>query len=369
MLINTLFDLARVVHDSIDGLSAVSDVTNNSLLLGAFIDQIDFGRDLEAQLTFYVDCRATFCNLDLIKNKLISSVCNLAMKAFKYVKGKHSKKTSNFVKACLAYCYITIPSLVDVFRRLELLQQCAAVALINQHLPQTDSFMKAAISLLPELPSHFEFDGKKVHYEERLAEYLNNLLSFLVVVPGHPELGPFYIIQGLLNALAKFAWNPSTACQTKLLINMLVLLSTYAQKQFPYHLLGVESNDALYGGAAGYMNELTDMQTVVTAEILKLLSALGERPEVSGKLNQARCALDLVNHLASNMELHQPEIIEFMYKLLDLANRHKASFSRADATYMKVTVDFVCKGLDATMSTDLLLAQMAIPKFKALLLK
>ena len=34
------------------------------------------------------------------------------------------------------------------------------------------------------MPSHFEVDGKRVHYEERLAAYLQDLLSTLVVTPG-----------------------------------------------------------------------------------------------------------------------------------------------------------------------------------------
>jgi hypothetical protein len=360
VLINTLFDLARLIHDSVDGLAAVSDVHYASQLLGAFVEQIDFGRDLEQQLNFYVECRAAFPNLDAIKEKLIVNVSNLAMKAFQYVKGKHTKKTSNFVKACMAYAYITIPSLRDIYRRVELLALCAQVALKNQHLPQTDAFLKAAISLVPEVPAHFEEDGKKVHYEERLAEYLNHVLSFLVLAPGHPELGPFYILQGLMNALPKFAWNPSTIHQTRVLINCFVLLCTFAQKRFPYHLTGVQSNDELYGGAPGYMADLQDMFAVCIAEILKQLSVLGERTEVSAKSAQARCALDFTNHLVANMELKQ-DIVELLYYLVDLANRNKASFTKAEAAYMKSTVDFVCKQLDASITE---IAQLAIPKFK-----
>lgn len=48
-----------------------------------------------------------------------------------------------------------------------------------------------------------EEDGRQ---EARLTAYLLSLLSFLVLLPGHPELGPFYIVRGLINAIPRFAW-------------------------------------------------------------------------------------------------------------------------------------------------------------------
>ena len=42
--------------------------------------------------------------------------------------------------------------------------------------------------------------------EARLAAYLLSLLSFLVLLPGHPEHGPFYIVRGLINAIPRFPW-------------------------------------------------------------------------------------------------------------------------------------------------------------------
>jgi hypothetical protein len=112
-MINTLFDLGRTIHDSVDCLSPISEVAEISQLICNFIYNVDFGRNLEQQLNFYVECRSIFCNLDLVKDRLIVCVSGLAVRAYKIVKGKHTKKTSNFVKACLAYCHITIPSIID----------------------------------------------------------------------------------------------------------------------------------------------------------------------------------------------------------------------------------------------------------------
>lgn len=340
VLINTLFDLGRTIHDSVDCLSPVADIAYISSLLCHFMDKIDFGRDLEQQLNFYVECRAAFCNLDLIKDKLIMCVSGLAMKTFKYVKGKHSKKTSTFVKACLAYCHITIPSISDTYRKLELLLSCAQVALVNQCLPQTDTFLKAAISLIPDMPSHYEEDGKRFHYEDRLSTYLISLLATLVVVPGHPEHGPFYIVQGLINAMPKYSWQPWTGVQTRIYTNMLALLCTFAQKKFPYHINGVESNDDLYGGAATYMSELNESINVCVSEIFKQLTAFNERTEASSKVNQARSTLDLVNQIAGRMELNAG-VTEFLLKLIGLADRHRAMFTRTDVRYFSNTIEYV----------------------------
>lgn len=101
VLINNLFDLCRTVHESVDCLSSSSDIQNAASLLCAFIVKISFGKDLEQQLNFYCDCRAAFCNLDQVKDRLIICVADLAMRACHIMQGKHSKKTATFVKACL----------------------------------------------------------------------------------------------------------------------------------------------------------------------------------------------------------------------------------------------------------------------------
>ena len=113
------------------------------------------------QLNMFVECRAAFPNLDAVKDRLILAVANLAMKAHIFMKGRHTKKTSAFVKACLAYCHVTVPSISDIFRRLELLLHCAQVALLNQCLPQTDTFLKATISLIPDVPLTEEVEYKR----------------------------------------------------------------------------------------------------------------------------------------------------------------------------------------------------------------
>jgi hypothetical protein len=104
----------------------------------------------------------------------------------------------------------------------------------------------------------------------------------------------------------------------------------------------VQSNDELYGGAPQYMTELSEQINALIVEILQQLAALGERSEGSAtaKLNQAKSALDLVNQIAARMDI-TPGVAAFIVKLMDLANKQKSLFTRAEQRYMSNTIDYV----------------------------
>jgi hypothetical protein len=101
----------------------------------------------------------------------------------------------------------------------------------------------------------------------------------------------------------------------------------------------VQCNDELYGGAPNYMAELSETINLCVSELLKLLTALGDKPEASAKLNQARAALDLVNQIAASMDM-TGGVAAFALKLLELAAKQKALFVRQDQRYFANTVEF-----------------------------
>lgn len=198
---------------------------------------------------------------------------------------------------------------------------------------------QAAISLIPDVPAQEEIEGKRVHTEDRLASFLKSLLSTLVLAPGHPDHGPFYIVQGLLNAIPKYPWQAHTGVQTRVYIDMLALLCTYSQRTFPYHVALVESNDSLYGGAPGYMFELRQATRSCLQEILRQLTLLGGR-DAAGRTAQARVGLDLVNQLAVRA-VPSAALWSFCGQLMGLCGAAKGSFTRADALYMRNTCDML----------------------------
>ncbi len=350
ILIHTVFDIARTVHDAIDSLSPEGEQRHISSLICGFINKVECGQDLEQQLNIYVECRAAFSNLDPVKDRLIIAVAALAMKAHRFLKARHTKKTSAFVKACLAYCHITIPSIDDVFRRLHLLLFCGNVALLNQCLPQTDTFLKAAITLIPDVPPMEEFEYKRKHTEARLASFLKGFWSTLVVVPGHPDYGPFYLVQGLLNAIPRYPWQSHTGVLTSLYIHMLPLLCAYTQRKLPYAIERVESNDVLYGGSAEYMTELREHFATVVQAIVEQLTALGEEAKSTGRpggpaeAQRLFLVLDLVNQLLNLVQLDEG-VAKFVYKLLELASSKKDTMDAQTKQYWKNTLELL-RGMD-----------------------
>ena len=98
--------------------------------------QVHFGRDFETQLNFYVECRQTFANVDAVMEALVVATCTVIMETLRIVGGTHSRKTKDFVRACVAYCYITIPSIESITTRLSLYLSAGQVALANSCIPQ-----------------------------------------------------------------------------------------------------------------------------------------------------------------------------------------------------------------------------------------
>jgi hypothetical protein len=307
VIIHTVFDLARNLHDSIDGLTFSDERQQISTLVCRFVEKIEFGRDLEQQvgmiifvytifdlcvidhafhdvqnslficyfqLHVYVDCRAAFPNFHSVNEKLVNVTACLAMKAYSLVKGKHTRKTASFVKACLAYCHITIPSIEGFYRRMPLFLLCGRVALFNQCIAQADTFFTEAIDAIAKVPAQIVVDRSRRSSEPMLVEITSNIISALVIAPGHPKEGPFFLVKRLMNVLGEYKWQSGNKTKIGLYIKVAQLLCAYSQKQLPYRVQAVESNDTLYAGATKYQQELKSTIKVVMNALVKMLSML-----------------------------------------------------------------------------------------------
>ena len=339
VILHTLFDMSRTLHDSVDSLTFEDERRQIAHLLIAFIRSIDYGRDLEQQLSMYVECRQAFTSLDTVTAELIQRVALLANRAHFLMKGRHSKKTSAFVKAGLAYVHITIPSLDDRFARLRLFLVGAQVALVNHMITQSEALLKAAISLLADVPAYQTVHGVQVSSEETLQSYVRNFTSFLLLFPGHPEHGPFYLVKGLLNAIQACAvWKAesggSAVGRVRVHLGMLSLFCTYYQKDFPYHIAEVESNDTLYGLSPAYLTELAAFIDSLMSEIMSTLVALSARDDLMARKQSAALCLDFANLLLASMHMDE-RVGGLVVKLMGMVKR--AGQKVVDAAYVRET--------------------------------
>jgi hypothetical protein len=175
IVIQTAFDAGKALHDSIDAMSFEDEVSPRNLhqfilhrhsalsimhhsqvrqisrLLCVFIRGVSFGSDLELHLNFFVDCRRFFIRIDDVKFVLVAGVLSLVQRTNSIVKGNHSRRTTAFVKACLAYSHITIPSIMEPMRRLQLFLLAGQISLSNNLVTQAETLLKAAIAYIPDL--------------------------------------------------------------------------------------------------------------------------------------------------------------------------------------------------------------------------
>ena len=152
--------------------------------------------------------------------------------------------------------------------KLKLYLESAQIALLNQCLSQCkffyhsneckfyknyfagDSFLKAAISLIPEIPKMIEtsyinilehVNGTHVRLsipmvEYFLQDYMCNLLSTLLIIPDNPEQGGLYLLNGVLNVIQKhFPWE-NNEIKFNLLVNFICLLCALKQENYIHHI-------------------------------------------------------------------------------------------------------------------------------------
>ena len=317
VIINALMFVCKTMHDSVNALTLDDEKKMISNLISVFVRKISFGRDFEQQLSFFVEARANFTNLDLVLIQLIQNVNNLSIDTRKVVKGNHSRKTANFVRACAAYCFITIPSLQSQIEQLQLYLFSGQVALLNQCCSQADSFSKAAISLIPDIPKVIDQEGKNRSSEPVLLEYICNFLSTLLVVPDNPDSGVLYLLRGLLNILQNYT--SDSDFKANIYIRVLAILSAICQESYIYHVDKVDSNDSMYGGDPKFIADVRGICGTLVEEILNHLKNLNT-PETLRR--QSQLALELFNTIVNHGDITKSAMFTLALKLWNLAQKH-----------------------------------------------
>ncbi|KAH9322310.1 hypothetical protein KI387_016949, partial [Taxus chinensis] len=220
----------------------------------------------------------------------------LASRTSKMAKPSHQEQVTNFTKACVSFNEVTIPSIRSILKRLNLFLETAEVALQNALLSHTEGLLKTAITCLQEIQSIDELrDGD---LEEGIVAFIQKLSAFLIVVPGHPTLGAFFILKGLLTLLDSQLWLMPGLRSMQAFSAIISLTAALSQKELPYHIGNKEviSNDELYHGESSYNEELVAISNVL---VQKILDSLNQAPNSYALANQA---LDICNSLLTSFK-------------------------------------------------------------------
>uniref|UniRef100_A0A8C5U6R4 VPS35 endosomal protein-sorting factor-like n=1 Tax=Malurus cyaneus samueli TaxID=2593467 RepID=A0A8C5U6R4_9PASS len=308
VILNALLHICKTMHDSVNALTLEDEKRMLAALINGFIKMVSFGRDFEQQLSFYVESRSMFCNLEPVLVQLIH--------------------------ACVAFCFITIPSLSSIFTRLNLYLHSGQVALANQCLSQADAFFKAAVSLVPEVPKMISVDGKMRPSDAFLLEFLCNFFSTLLVVPDHPEQGVLFLVRGLLNVIQDYTWEDNSDDKVRIYTNVLHLLSAMTQEAYIYHVDKVDSNDTLYGGDSKFLAEINKLSETVVSQILDHLKTLGKEETLK---RQSQLALYFFNTILAHGDLRNNRLNQLSVNLWNLAQKH----GFADTKTMVKTLEYI----------------------------
>ncbi|KAM3592424.1 uncharacterized protein V6R79_018339 [Siganus canaliculatus] len=349
VILNAMLHICKTMHDSVNALTLEDEKRSLALLIIGFIRVVSFGRDFEQQLSFCVEARAIFCNLEPVLVQLIHTVNQLAMETSRVMRGSHSRKTAAFVRACAAYSFITIPSLSSIFSRLSLYLLSGQVALANQCLSQADAFLKAAVSILPEVPRSISVEGKLRSSESFLLDFINDFLATLLVVPDHPEHGVLYLVRGLLNMVQDYTWEDNSDAKVRVYVSALPLLAAMSQETYLYSIPKVDSNETLYGGDPKFLSEINKLCETLIGQVLDHLKTLG-RDESTRR--QGALAFSLFGVLLAHGDLRNNKLSQLAVNLWNLSHKHGYCETRTSVRTLE-SIKHQAQQLDMTHLTDM----------------
>ncbi|RLN55553.1 hypothetical protein BBJ28_00015850 [Nothophytophthora sp. Chile5] len=333
---HTLLVICCRVHDALDSLSTVSERSEATRDISAFISRLGYvsttatsasaraqDEEQEALLMLYTDCRRAFYKLEPVKALLSRMVLRLAMAVHKrlgegaasIIGGKkRDQARRHLIQSCLAFAHITIPSIEAGLEKLQLLISAANVALVASCIPQMDALVKAAIVQFAELDpavmssTTCSGDNESAVNEtsrgiaaltagamslsagnegvERVVRAIAQLMSILVYAPSLNDDDAFYFVTALRKAvLDRLVWLDSSgssprrqleagAARVRVLLLFAQLYALWSQKTLPNQLEGVDSNDALYGGDDAFFDEVQRRFSSTIEEVLREIEAM-----------------------------------------------------------------------------------------------
>ncbi|KAL4554184.1 hypothetical protein LXL04_037361 [Taraxacum kok-saghyz] len=329
--IKLLFDVAQSLHDSVDFSNTKQDDNQQAQrLIARFIDKVDHGTDLDRHLTFLVDCRGAFSTMNDLKEILVHSSNLLATRALR-LRSKKKKDNLNFIKSCITYNEVTIPSIPSYSRQLILYLETAEVSLLGGLISHSDGLLDSAVSCLQDVNL---LDGMRKNEDiDGIVSLMRKLCSFILMVPGNLEQGVTYLPKSILSLLDSQSWI-TPKLRIKILCSLLSLFATFSQNELPYHAVHEEviGNDRLFYGHATYSQQLVSLSTIILHNIIDII------PQESSQNTRGKLALEACNCIATSLKVND-EISSVCSKLVETAR----SCLGPNDKYLQSTINFVHK--------------------------
>uniref|UniRef100_A0A6N2M8D9 Uncharacterized protein n=1 Tax=Salix viminalis TaxID=40686 RepID=A0A6N2M8D9_SALVM len=286
--IQLLFEISQSLHDVIDFGSMKDDEYQQPLrLISRFVEMVDCGTEMEQHLMFLVECRGAFGSINELKETLVHSSNCLAIKAL-----KDGRKHLTFVKSCIAFSEVTIPSVLEHVVQFNLYIETAEVALLGGLVSHSDGLVVSAISCL----ECFDLtDGSRTSIDAGgMLSSIQKLCSLLVMFPGNPDEGITRFPNSILSLINSKSWM-TPRMKIRLFCGIILLLATLSQNKLPYYPYRAEitGNDLLFFGDPSYMHEIAALSECV---LQNLISFIEQEPP---KAAHGTMALEACNCIAS----------------------------------------------------------------------
>ncbi|KAM1041248.1 hypothetical protein ACFX13_031192 [Malus domestica] len=320
--IQFLLEISQALHHD-ENFVNLKDDNQPTRLISQFVSLVDYGAEIESQLAFLVECRGTFGSIRGLKETLIHSSNCLAIKALK------DAKHLSFVKSCIAFSEVTLPSISSQIMQLNLYLETAEVALLGGLVSHSDGLIDSAINSLQSLDV---MDGSRLPIDaDAVLSSVQKLFSFLVMVPGNPEDGVTYFPKNLVSLLNSQSWM-TPRMRVKVFCAIISLLAALSQRNLPYHADGEKllGNDVLFFGDSSYLHELASFCEFV---LQNLVDAIQQEPS---KAARGSMALEACNCIASSLILSQ-EISSICSNLIETGKSCMSTNNR----YLQSTIKFM----------------------------
>ncbi|OVA03407.1 Vacuolar protein sorting-associated protein 35 [Macleaya cordata] len=333
--IQLLFEISQALHDGLDFSNIQDDEHQQpARLISRFIRMVDYGTALERQLEFLVECRGAFGRINELKETLVHESNNLAIKAI-----KDSNKLVSFVKACIAFNEVTIPSVSASFKQINLYLETAEVALQGGLLSHTDGLIDSAVSCLQSLDLT---DGSQIPIDiDGILSLVRKLCGLLVIVPGNIKQGVAYFPRSIISLVDSKQWI-TPKLRIRVFCAIVSLSATLSQNKLPYHSNSREvmTNDVLFFGDPAYYQEFVSISGSVLENVI---SAVKQEPNLA---TRGTMALEACNCILSSFKASH-EISSICSQLIEIAQ----SCLNANDKHLRSTVNLM-RGQHSTCSTN-----------------